>query len=107
VLADYKFSALRNMCFGLRQMLQENPAFHQVMIMLRVAQNERGDGSPPTALHHDELHRAGQERAWWEGRSIDPIPIAAELLGKEPNSIGPRSRTGRPAMRNGKRDPLI
>ena len=45
---------------------------------------------PLCALHHDELHRAGQERPWWEGRGLDPMPIAAELWGKSrtPSALG-------------------
>lgn len=45
---------------------------------------------PLCALHHDELHRRGPERAWWEGKSINPEPIAAELWGKSrvPSALG-------------------
>ena len=34
---------------------------------------------PICRLHHRELHRRGDERAWWDKRAIDPLPIAAEL----------------------------
>jgi len=37
---------------------------------------------PLCQLHHRELHRRGNERAWWEGRGIDPLVIAAILWGK-------------------------
>ena len=30
-------------------------------------------------LHHRDLHRRGNERAWWENQGIDPLPIAASL----------------------------
>ena len=30
-------------------------------------------------LHHRELHRCGNERAWWQNHGIDPLPIAATL----------------------------
>jgi hypothetical protein len=29
--------------------------------------------------HHDELHRAGDERAWWKAVGIDPIEVARTL----------------------------
>jgi hypothetical protein len=31
---------------------------------------------PLCRVHHRELHRQGDERAWWAKASIDPIPIA-------------------------------
>jgi hypothetical protein len=34
---------------------------------------------PICRLHHRDLHRRGNERAWWENRGIDPLPIAASL----------------------------
>jgi hypothetical protein len=34
---------------------------------------------PICRLHHRELHRRGNERAWWDSRGIDPLPIAANL----------------------------
>jgi hypothetical protein len=34
---------------------------------------------PICRLHHRELHRRGNERAWWENQGIDPLPIAASL----------------------------
>jgi Rad52/22 family double-strand break repair protein/Protein of unknown function (DUF968) len=34
---------------------------------------------PLCFLHHDALHQAGNERAWWEACKIDPLPIAADL----------------------------
>jgi hypothetical protein len=45
---------------------------------------------PLCALHHDELHRGGPERVWWEAKGIDPQPIAAELWGKSrvPSRLG-------------------
>jgi hypothetical protein len=45
---------------------------------------------PLCALHHDELHRRGPERAWWETKGIAPEPIAAELWGKSrvPSALG-------------------
>jgi hypothetical protein len=45
---------------------------------------------PLCALHHDELHRGGPEQVWWQVKSIDPQPIAAELWGKSrvPSRLG-------------------
>lgn len=34
---------------------------------------------PLCAIDHDALHRAGDERAWWRARNIDPLPHAARL----------------------------
>jgi hypothetical protein len=34
---------------------------------------------PICRLHHRELHRRGDERAWWDKQGIDPLPIAATL----------------------------
>jgi hypothetical protein len=34
---------------------------------------------PICRLHHRELHRRGDERAWWENQGIDPLSIAASL----------------------------
>jgi hypothetical protein len=34
---------------------------------------------PICRLHHRELHRRGNERAWWQNQGIDPLPIAASL----------------------------
>jgi DNA recombination protein Rad52 len=37
---------------------------------------------PLCGLHHDELHRSGSEREWWERHHINPEPIAAELWAR-------------------------
>jgi hypothetical protein len=34
---------------------------------------------PVCRLHHRELHRHGDEAAWWTGLNIDPVPIAFAL----------------------------
>lgn len=34
---------------------------------------------PICRLHHRELHRNGNEEAWWAGHGIDPVPIALAL----------------------------
>jgi hypothetical protein len=34
---------------------------------------------PICRLHHRELHRRGNERAWWTKKRIDPLSVAASL----------------------------
>jgi hypothetical protein len=34
---------------------------------------------PLCRIHHRELHRKGDESAWWNSVNIDPIPIALKL----------------------------
>jgi hypothetical protein len=37
---------------------------------------------PICRLHHRELHRRGNERAWWQKQGIDPLVAAASLWAK-------------------------
>jgi hypothetical protein len=37
---------------------------------------------PICRLHHRELHRRGNEHAWWQKQAIDPLVIAASLWAK-------------------------
>jgi hypothetical protein len=34
---------------------------------------------PVCRLHHSELHRVGDEEAWWRAAGIDPLPVALKL----------------------------
>ena len=34
---------------------------------------------PVCRAHHRELHRSGDEAAWWRGLNIDPVPVALKL----------------------------
>ena len=34
---------------------------------------------PVCRAHHRELHRSGDEAAWWERLKIDPLPVALKL----------------------------
>ena len=34
---------------------------------------------PLCAIHHDALHRRGNERQWWHERQIDPLVVASDL----------------------------
>jgi len=40
---------------------------------------------PVCRVHHRELHRTGDEAAWWQGIKIDPLPIAHRLWHARPN----------------------
>jgi hypothetical protein len=37
---------------------------------------------PICRLHHRELHRRGNERAWWQKQGIDPLNAAATLWAR-------------------------
>jgi hypothetical protein len=37
---------------------------------------------PVCRLHHRELHRRGNERAWWDSQGIDPLTTAADLWSR-------------------------
>jgi hypothetical protein len=39
---------------------------------------------PLCAIHHDALHRVGDEKMWWNKHSIDPMSVAADLWGARP-----------------------
>ncbi|MBR0713087.1 DUF968 domain-containing protein [Bradyrhizobium liaoningense] len=34
--------------------------------------------------HHEELHRHGNERAWWTNLQIAPLPVAQDLWAASP-----------------------
>lgn len=35
--------------------------------------------APACRVHHRELHRSGDEAAWWRRLNIDPLPVALGL----------------------------
>jgi hypothetical protein len=37
---------------------------------------------PICRLHHRELHRRGNERAWWQSQGTDPLVVAATLWAR-------------------------
>ncbi|WP_409192577.1 ERF family protein [Bradyrhizobium sp. RDM4] len=39
---------------------------------------------PLCRAHHQELHREGNERAWWSNLQMSPLPIAQELWAASP-----------------------
>ncbi len=44
---------------------------------------------PLCRIHHREVHRAGDERAWWQKTGIDPIEVAYRLWGNTRLNKGP------------------
>ena len=34
---------------------------------------------PLCRIHHREVHRAGDERAWWQAAGVDPVKVARKL----------------------------
>jgi hypothetical protein len=60
---------------------------------------------PICRLHHRELHRRGNERAWWQNQGIEPLAVAATLWARthavEPSAadvVGEPDRTGNPTF---------
>jgi hypothetical protein len=60
---------------------------------------------PICRLHHRELHRRGNERAWWQNQGIEPLAVAATLWARthavEPTAadvVGEADRTGNPTF---------
>jgi hypothetical protein len=49
---------------------------------------------PICRLHHRELHRRGNERAWWQRQGIDPLAIAATLWAKTHAVASPADLAG-------------
>jgi hypothetical protein len=43
---------------------------------------------PLCALHHRELHDAGDERKWWRARNIDAPAVAREFWQSRQNGRG-------------------
>ena len=57
---------------------------------------------PICRLHHRELHRRGNERAWWQRQGIEPLTVAATLWARthaapqaEAENEGDRDRSAR------------
>ena len=60
---------------------------------------------PICRLHHRELHRRGNERAWWQNQGIDPLGIAAMLWARThaveqtaADIVGEANRVGNPTF---------
>ncbi|UVO27602.1 ERF family protein [Bradyrhizobium arachidis] len=58
---------------------------------------------PLCRSHHQDLHRHGNERAWWSNMQISPLPIARELWSTSPvHADGEASMTNQdPALSAG------
>ena len=56
-------------------------AHHLTYLQPRALQSKSSDEFtvPLCAIHHDELHRTGNELEWWAAREIDPAAIASDL----------------------------
>jgi len=50
---------------------------------------------PVCRVHHRELHRSGNEAAWWERLKIDPLPVALKLWHQTrlDNELAPMTQT--------------
>ncbi|WP_439364437.1 ERF family protein [Bradyrhizobium sp. DASA03005] len=53
---------------------------------------------PLCRVHHEELHRHGNERAWWANLQIAPLPLAQELWAASPAHGGADSAAGAAAV---------
>ena len=42
---------------------------------------------PLCRVHHRDLHRKGDEGAWWQAVKIDPLPLAAKLWCQTRSSL--------------------
>jgi hypothetical protein len=53
---------------------------------------------PVCRLHHGEIHRRGDEAAWWAEAAIDPVPIALALWrqSRQGSSLGPELQALQP-----------
>jgi hypothetical protein len=49
---------------------------------------------PICRLHHRELHRRGNERAWWQNQGIDPLAIATTLWDRTHMIASPANLAG-------------
>jgi hypothetical protein len=47
---------------------------------------------PVCRVHHRELHRSGDELAWWRRLNIDPIPIALRLWQHTRVNVAPTAQ---------------
>ena len=61
---------------------------------------------PLCRVHHREVHRAGNERAWWRRTSIDPLKVARKLWKHTRLNEG-RIAPGRTTARAANSDPAL
>jgi hypothetical protein len=48
---------------------------------------------PVCRLHHRDIHRRGDERAWWDAHGMDPLATAAKLWDKNRRIASPTETT--------------
>src|SRR3989442_11504554 len=53
---------------------------------------------PVCRLHHRELHRSGDEAAWWRSFNINPLPVALKLWQQTRSDSELVSTTQAPAI---------
>ena len=70
-------------------------AFAQVRALGRKVSDEFA--VPLCRSHHRELHRSGNERAWWQGVGIDPLKVA-RALWKKTRLPSPRKLANKAAL---------
>ena len=53
---------------------------------------------PVCRIHHRELHRSGNELAWWRRLNIDPLPVALKLWqhSRADGELFPATQAGHP-----------
>jgi hypothetical protein len=54
---------------------------------------------PVCRLHHGDIHRRGDEAAWWRETAIDPVPIALALWrqSRQGAAFGPEAEAAEPS----------
>jgi hypothetical protein len=57
---------------------------------------------PLCRTHHRQLHRAGDEAAWWNDMAVDPLPIAQELWQQSRGRQAPSEKPGTPRSNDDK-----
>ena len=68
---------------GLYRLTRPADAHHVKFAEQRAMGRKVGDRFtvPVCRLHHRELHKRGDELAWWNAQGIDPLAVAANLWG--------------------------
>ena len=55
---------------------------------------------PLCSVHHDAVHKTGDERTWWARRAIDPLKVAADLwvvsMARRPDKSDERANDDTP-----------
>ena len=59
---------------------------------------------PLCCPHHQDLHRCGNEKAWWANMQIAPMAIAKAIVGGESDRQQRRRDSGQCIVQTEKRD---